>query len=93
MSMDGREILDEKSFLVFFKQLFIGGDVILDTSGVDCTHMVHASLDVSIVLSYGSKSTEQVSKGVSIGGVFKTPSSRQTRAMYSGWATWGESGE
>lgn len=50
------------------------------------------SLDVSKRLSYGSKSAEQVRKwAVDLGGgVLSTPSSRQTRAMYSGWTgVWG----
>lgn len=84
-------MLDVKSFLLFLRQLFIGGEVILDTSGFDCTHNEQASLEVSKVLSYGSKSTEQVRRGAgfSVGGVFRTPSSKQTRALYSGWQSIG----
>lgn len=84
--------MEVNSDLLFFKQLLIGGDGIRETSGFDCTHIEQFSLDVSKRMSYGSKSTEQVRMGAFVlgGGVFNTPSSRHTLAMYSGWTgVWG----
>lgn len=90
-SMDGRDV-DVNSDLLFFKQLLMGGEGIRDTSGFDWTHIEQFSLLVSnrCFSLYGSKSTEHVRRGAGdsrggVRGLFKTPSSRQTRAMYSGW--------
>lgn len=49
--MDGSDILEVKSFLVFLRQLLMGGEGILETSGFDWTHMAQFSLDVSNRLS------------------------------------------
>lgn len=48
--MDGSDV-DVNSDLDFFKQLFIGGEGILDTSGFDWTQMEQFSLEVSKRLS------------------------------------------
>lgn len=44
--MEGREVLELK-VLVFLRQLLMGGDGILEMSGLDWTQMVQFSLGVS----------------------------------------------
>lgn len=47
--MEGKDVLEVNSWFLldFFRQLLIGGEGILETSGLDCTQSVQFSLAVS----------------------------------------------
>lgn len=46
--MDGNEVLDENSwFLLFLRQLLMGGEGILETSGLDWMQIVQDSFGAS----------------------------------------------